>query len=181
MDLTQASDVELVDALAHGDATALAEFNRRYHDRMLLLAKRVLGQHDGAEDVVQEAYLRLHRSADRYRPTARFSTWLYRIVLNLCRDRLRQVQRRPLELKIDAPDKADSEPAVRLEKGETALRIRQAVQALPERQRIAFVLHRYRRQSHQEIARSTGWSTSAIESLLSRAYQQLRDSLRDLV
>jgi len=91
------------------------------------------------------------------------------------------VRRRPLELKIDAPDKADSQPAVRLEKSETALRIRQAVQALPERQRIAFVLHRYRRQSHQEIARSTGWSTSAIESLLSRAYQRLRDSLRDLV
>jgi len=169
-----------MEALARGETAALGELVRRHQDGALLLARRMLAETDGAEDVVQEAFLRVYRSAGRYRPTGRFSTWLYRILVNLCYDRLRAAKRRPrpLDEQIPAPAGADAPEILHL--ADVARRVRQAVDALPKRQRTALTLHRYQRLSHAQIAEATGWSISGVESLLVRAYQRLRQELADL-
>jgi len=180
MDDPTADDTKLMADLARGDTSALGELVRRHQQTAASIARRMLGSLDGVEDVVQEAYLRVFRSAARYRPAARFSTWLYRIVVNLCHDRLRRDGRRAVELTDrHADDSADDPPTV-LEAGDAVRRVRQAVDALPRRQRTAVILHRYQQLSHAEIAATTGWSVSAVESLLVRAYQRLRRELADL-
>ena len=180
MEYRQADDAQLMSALARGETAALGELVFRYQDGALALARRTLARTDGAEDVVQEAYLRVYRSAGRYRPTARFTTWLYRIVVNLCYDRLRGNKRQaaPLDETI-AADTAAAAPDV-LHAEDVARRVRSAVDALPDRQRTALTLHRYHGLSHSDISEATGWSVSAVESLLVRAYQRLRKDLADL-
>jgi len=177
MEYGQQDDAELMRALARGETAALAELVRRYQGDALALARRTLAQTDGAEDVVQEAYLRVYHSAGRYRPTAKFSTWLYRIVVNLCYDRLRSLKRRGVALdeQLAAPPAAEA-PEI-LHAADVARRVREAISALPPRQRTALTLHRYQGLSHAEVSQATGWSVSAIESLLVRAYQTLRRQL----
>jgi RNA polymerase sigma-70 factor, ECF subfamily len=144
---------------------------------MFRLALRVLGDPDRAQDVVQEAFLRVHRAAAKYRPQARLTTWLYRIVVNLCLDEMRRGRRAPGELAYDPPQGPPPDP---LDQRERIELIRNAVAGLPERQRIAVTLCRYHGLSHREIAETTGWTTSAVESLLVRAYQSLRRDLAHL-
>lgn len=180
MEYAQQKDAELMRALARGDTAALAELVRRYQSDALSLARRTLAQTDGAEDVVQEAYLRVYRSAGRYRPTAKFTTWLYRIVVNLCYDRLRRLKRRTLPLDEQLASPPGSEAPEVLHAADVARRVRDAIADLPARQRTALTLHRYQGLSHAEISRATGWSVSAIESLLVRAYQTLRRQLKGL-
>jgi len=175
------SDAELMRAVAEGDMAALGELVRRHEKKAFALACRLLAQPDAAEDVTQEAFLHVHRAARRYRPEARFTTWFYRIVVNLCLDAKRRIKRAPARLAVyglaaDAQTDHDQ-----LEATERAERVRQAVDHLPERQRTAVVLHRYMQLSHRDIAEVTGWSVSAVESCLVRAYAQLRQELRDLV
>jgi len=166
-------------ALAAGDKEALSELVRRHQSAVLSTAYRLLGRWDRAEDVAQEAFIRVYRSASTYRPSAAFSTWLYRIVVNLCRDELRR--RRPTsEPPEDLSNGRDAEPSDVLEQTEQVHRIRRAVARLPERQRVCMILHRYAGLSHEQIAEATGWSISAIESCLVRGYAQLREDLADL-
>lgn len=173
-------DKELLAALARGHMPALEELIRRHQVAALGLARRTLGPSDQAEDVVQEAFLRVYRAAGRYRPEAKFTTWLCQIVLNLCRDRLRRSRRAPISLTEKFLPAFRDDPPRRMEAEELAGRIRRAVDALPERQRTAVILHRFQQLSHEEISQATGWSVSAIESLLVRAYQRLRQDLADL-
>lgn len=159
---------------------ALGELVRRHQTNALALAWRTLGQWDQAQDVVQEAFLRVYRAAGRFRPEAKFSTWLYRIILNLCRDQLRRSSRAPASLDTNLLPDCRHEPLRRMEREELAGRIQRAVHALPNRQRTAVILHRFQRLSHSEVSEATGWSVSAVESLLVRAYQRLRRDLADL-
>jgi RNA polymerase sigma-70 factor (ECF subfamily) len=175
----QPSDQELVAGLAGGDMACLGELVRRHQDRVVGLAYRLLGRWDAAEDVGQDAFLHVHRAAGRYRPEALFTTWLYRIVVNLCRDVRRRDRRRPLPLPDRVPAAPDP-PAGPLERRELAERVRRAVAQLPDRQRTAVVLHRYQGLSYREVAEATGWSASAVESLLVRAYAHLRRALEPL-
>ena len=119
------------------------------------------------------------RGASTYRPTAKLTTWLYRIVFNLWIDLQRRQVHAPIPISPEISHPAHLDPPL-LEAGETARRVQKAIAALSERQRVALVLHQYEGLSLKEISDATGWSPAAIESLLSRAYASLRESLHDL-
>jgi RNA polymerase sigma-70 factor (ECF subfamily) len=174
-------DADLMRAIADGDMAALGELVRRHEKKVFALARRLLARPDAAEDVTQDAFLHVYRAAGRYRPEARFTTWLYRVVVNLCLDAKRRIKRAPGELAAHRPAADASTDCDRLEADERARRVRQAVDGLPRRQRTAVVLHRYFQLSHRDIAAVTGSSVSAVESCLVRAYARLRQELRDLV
>ena len=171
------NDVELMARLASGDMSALGELARRHQKRILELAYRTLGSWDLAEDVAQETFLRVHRAAKRYKPTAKFTTWLYRIVFNLCLDEQRKRAKAgmPLEPEISAQLSVSNHDSA--EEEELVATVKAAVQALPERQRTALILYRYHDLNHAEISEVTGWTPSAVESLLVRAYANLRGKL----
>ena len=177
--MNSADDVQLMTRLADGDKQALAELVQRHQQRVLELAYRLSGDWALAEDLAQDTFLRVWRSADRYRPQARFTTWLHRIVVNLCLDASKK--RRPATGGL--PDNADARvppPPAAADRGIRAAAVQQAVARLPERQRVALVLHRFSGLPVRVIAEATGWSESAVESLLVRAYSALRESLRNL-
>jgi RNA polymerase sigma-70 factor (ECF subfamily) len=165
------SDTALMERIAAGDREALAALVRRHQDGIRRLAFRQTGRWDVADDVAQEAFLRLWRSAGSFRGSASFTTWLYRIVVNLCLD---WSKRRRLPSLPEDYEPADAAPSNR---EEVVQRVQAAVAALPERQRMALVLHRFEGLSHAQIAATTGWSESAVESLLVRAYGALRKYL----
>jgi RNA polymerase sigma-70 factor, ECF subfamily len=172
------ADAELMRQLAQGDMRALGVLVKRHQDVARRVAYRFTGRWDVADDMAQDAFLRLYRGAAGYKPTAAFSTWLYRIVVNLCLDHARRPR---LAVLPDEPScaPAGAAPDETLCRQERAQAVRREIAALPERQRIALVLHRFERRDHAQIAQSTGWTESAIESLLVRAYAQLRQRLAD--
>jgi RNA polymerase sigma-70 factor (ECF subfamily) len=171
------NDAELMIRLAEGDMAALGDIARRHQDKILSLSYRVLGDWHRAEDVAQETFLRVHRAAKNYKPKAKFTTWLYRIVVNLCFDEQRKQTKAIAPLENVDPVvlvKSDSNAA---ERKEVVKLVKTAVNELPERQRLAVILHRYDGLSHGEISEVTGWTQSAVESLLVRAYANLREKL----
>lgn len=171
------NDGQLMARLAGGDMSALGELARRHQGKVLELAYRTLGAWDLAEDVAQETFLRVYRAAKRYQPTAKFTTWLYRIVINLCLDEKRKRAKAGVPLETAVHEQFSASNNHTTEKEEMAALVRAAVHALPERQRLAVILHRYDGLNHAEISEATGWTQSAVESLLVRAYANLRGKL----
>lgn len=171
------SDADLMARLARGDISAIGHLARKYQNRVLEIAFRTLGHWDLAEDVAQETFLRVYRAAKTYQPQAKFTTWLYRIVVNLCLDEQRRRAKAALPLDAVAPQGLPASWESPAERKELAELVKAAVQELPERQRIAVVLHRYEGLSHAQVAAATGWTQSAVESLLVRAYASLREKL----
>ncbi len=169
------ADADLMRLLASGKLSALGDLVRRHQDTVRAFAYRMTRRWDLADDIAQEAFLRVYRSAANYRPTAAFRTWLYRIVVNLCLDRVKAARPLALAEDPDLPAGQSADQILALE--EQAAAVHRAIDALPERQRTALILHRFENLSHSQIAQSTGWSESAVESLLSRAYTELRQKL----
>ena len=176
------TDEDLMAVLGTGQIEALVPLVQRYQHKALSTAYRMLGRRDLAEDVMQEAFLRIHRAAPSYEPRAKFSTWFYRVVVNLCLDEQRR-HKRQLEACRDFLEQVPS-PAhegdpvhaqVAQEKQEA---VRMALGKLRERERTVVVLQRYEGLSYREMAEVTGWSESAIDSLLVRAYRKLRQELK---
>lgn len=174
------SDHELVELVAQRESAALAVLVRRHQDKVIGLALRFLGRRDAAEDICQDAFVRVFERAGTYKPTAQFTTWLYRVVANMCWDRRRRAAREPASLDSPSSGLPTTNAVDSLEQNETRDRIRRAVAQLPDRQRLALVLHRFQGLGHKEIAATTGWSVGAVESCLVRAYDALRKSLSDL-
>lgn len=175
---SEPSDAQLMARLARGEMNALGQLVRRHQDHVRDLAGRITRHWDLADDITQETFLRVLRSAPRYAPDAAFTTWLYRIVVNLCLD----AARRPKLVALADPDPPVAEQSASdppIEREERCHAVTEAVDSLPERQRIALILHRFREMPLAEIARVTGWTASAVESLLVRAYATLRDRLKD--
>jgi len=171
------SDIELMARLGRGELAALGILAERYQDRILSLSYRLLGDWHKAEDVSQETFLRLRQAAGKYESKAKFTTWLYRIVHNLSLDQQRRTASDPASLEAlqtDAEATSQDHPA---ERRELADAVQNAVAGLPDRQRQVILLHRYEGLSHEEICEVTGWSKSAVESLLVRAYENLRKKL----
>lgn len=168
-------------AVAAGSAAALGELVARHQSKVLALAIRMLGRQAAAEDVAQDVFVKVYRAARTYEPTARFTTWLYRITSNRCLDVIRRRRRRTVSLEDVPPPAVESNVAGDLEAAERAKRVRRAVEALPARQRIVVILHRFADLPHRQIAEATGWSASAVESLLARAYAALRHSLAGMM
>jgi RNA polymerase sigma factor (sigma-70 family) len=173
-------DDELVRRVGRGDAAAVQALVARKLRRVLGLAERMLGDAAEAEDVAQEVFLRVWRHANRWRPgAARFDTWLHRVTLNLCYDRLRRRRERTTA---DPPDAADPGPGPDrgLLAADVGRRVNTALQGLPVRQREAILLCHYQELGNIEAAGLMGVSVEALESLLSRGRRALRQALADL-
>ena len=164
--------------IAAGDRAAFRALAERHLGSVIALAGHVLGNRSDAEDVAQEAMLRVWINAPRWKPVAKFRTWLTRIVINLCLDRRRRAAALPLEAAGDPIDPAPGAEA-RLETADSERRLAAAISQLPERQRAALALTYREGLSNAETADILDTSVSAVETLLSRAKTTLRRMLAD--
>jgi RNA polymerase sigma-70 factor (ECF subfamily) len=173
-------DAELMRRTAKGDERAFQQLMRRHLARTVRLAQRVMGGTAAAEDVAQEAFIRVWKHAgdwlEPHQAGAKFTTWLYRIVVNLCIDEKRKARFTDIEA---IPEPADDKDSAErgMERQEQSKRVRDALGTLPERQRAAFVLCFYEEHSNKEAADMLGVSVKALESLLVRSRRALRDKL----
>ena len=174
------NDAELMTRLAAGDMAALGDLAKTHQDKVLSLSYRVLGDWHRSEDVAREAFLRVYRAAKRYKPQAKFTTWLYRIVVNLCLDERRKQSKTAATLEDADPAVLAESESDAAERKEVVGLVKTAIAELPERQRMVVILHRYDGLSHSEISEVTGWTQSAVESLLVRGYANLREKLRKM-
>jgi RNA polymerase sigma-70 factor (ECF subfamily) len=171
-------DIKLMRAIARGNMSELGQLYLRHRDRTVALAYRILGQWNRAEDISQEAFLRVYMAAGTYRPDAKFTTWLYKIVVNLCIDEKRQAQRSDSLAQTYEYLQAGTKNSLNDNEREEIIGIvHKAIQKLNRRQRTVVILHKLEGLSHAEISNRTGWSQSSIESLLVRAYRKLRKEL----
>ena len=169
-------DAEIMARVAAGDQGACRHLVDRHLGPVIGLAVRLLGDRAAAEDVAQEAFLRLWRQSRTWRPDARLGTWLYRVAYNLCMDQLRTRRRLSPEGVPELADPADG-PAQRHQRAQVALRVEGAIARLPERQRAAITLVHHQELSNIEAAAVMDVSIEAIESLLSRDRRALRREL----
>jgi len=173
-------DEDLVRRVGQGDPAAIQSMVARKLPRMLALARRMLGDAAEAEDVAQEAMLRAWRQAPRWTPgKARFDTWLHRVTLNLCYDRLRRRREIATDSPPDRPDEG-SAPDRGLLAADVGMRVEAALARLPDRQREAIVLCHYQELTNIEAAALMEVSVEALESLLSRGRRALRLALADM-
>jgi RNA polymerase sigma-70 factor (ECF subfamily) len=171
-------DIKLMRAIARGNTSELGQLYLRHRDRTVALAYRILGQWNRAEDISQEAFLRVYKAAGKYRPEAEFTTWLYKIVINLCIDEKRRIQRSDsLAQTYEYLWTGTRNSLNENEKAEIIRIVHKAIGKLNRRQRTAVILHKLEGLSHAEISDRMGWSQSSIESLLVRAYRKLRKEL----
>jgi len=174
--MDQPSDEQLMLRIAGGDESAFRTLARRCVPSIIGLARRMLGNSADAEEVAQEAMLRVWINAPRWRPEARFRTWLYRVVVNLCLNRKRRAPFADLE---SIGEVADLRPdaVTQLEREQRDKAIAAAIARLPERQRAATVLTFHEGLSNAEAAVVLGTTRSAVETLLVRAKKSLRRQL----
>jgi RNA polymerase sigma-70 factor (ECF subfamily) len=173
-------DEELVRRVGQGDPAAIQAMVARKLPRMLALAQRMLGDAAEAEDVAQDAMLRAWKQAPRWTPgQAKFDTWLHRVALNLCYDRLRRRRETPTATPPDHPDPGPA-PDRGLLAADVGVRVDAALARLPERQREAIVLCHYQELTNIEAAALMSVSVDALESLLSRGRRALRQTLADI-
>jgi len=182
---------ELMARIAEGDEDAFEILVNRHQTSILNLVYRLIGDRTQAKDLAQEVFLRVWQSAKSYEPKAKFTTWIYRITANLCFNELKSARRKKW-FSFNRSDEdgghtfeetlADSAPSAEdiLLQKERSRQISDALQRLPENQRMALVLKRYDGLSYQEIAQIIGCSVSAVESLLVRAKRTLQEKLKDL-
>jgi RNA polymerase sigma-70 factor (ECF subfamily) len=189
MDVLPPSE-ELMARIAEGDEDAFEILVHRHQTSVLNLVYRFIGDRTQAKDLAQEVFIRVWQAAGSYQPKAKFTTWVYRITANLCFNELKSARRKKWfsfnrsdedgvhtfeeTLAYSAPSAED----ILLEK-ERSRQISDALQSLPENQRMALILKRYDDLSHQEIAQVIGCSVSAVDSLLVRAKRALQEKLKN--
>jgi RNA polymerase sigma-70 factor (ECF subfamily) len=178
--------------LVTGHDVALNDLMARHAQPIFHYLLRMLHNEAAAEDLAQETFVRIYQQRHRFRPDAKFSTWLYTIATNLARDRLRWLARHP-QVSLDAAATGDGPslgeqlpatqptPAESLQAGERAEAVRRAVAALPEDLRAPLVLAEYEDRSHEEIATILGCTAKAVEMRIYRARQALRQALAALL
>lgn len=187
-------DIRLMLRVRDDDPTAFAEMVELYNHRLITVLQHLLGKPEEAEDLAQEVFLRVYRARKKYRPRAKFSTWLFTIANNLALNALRSRQRRPtvpLNTRDSGPlgprpaeqlvRERDDQPGRRLQQQELAAVVRQALEQLNERQRIAVVLNKFEDMNYAEIADVMRLTTKGVKSLLSRARDNLRQVLKDYI
>jgi RNA polymerase sigma-70 factor, ECF subfamily len=192
-ELDPASDAAIMLRVAEGDEAGFTYLAQKYHRPMIHFLYRMVGNHAVAEELAQEVFLRVYRARSSYRAEARFTTWLYRIATNLAVNYARDTKHersaptvyldQPDEDTGTTPDLADDELSVeeRMLRDERMAAIRKHVLALPERQRMAVLMHKYQGMDYRQIGEVLKLSESATKSLLFRAYQTLREKLKDFV
>ena len=170
-------DAELVARTGKGDRAAAQALMARHLPKLLALARRMLHDRTEAEDAVQEVFLRLWTHVARWQPgQAKFETWLYRVAMNQCFDRLRKKPADSLEAAAQVAD-SGPDPDARLNSAELAAQVEAALACLPERQRAAILLCHYQECGNIEAAEMLGISVEALESLLARGRRTLRTKL----
>jgi RNA polymerase sigma-70 factor (ECF subfamily) len=184
------SSEDLMARIARGDDDAFEILVNRHQTSVLNLIYRFIGDRMQAKDLAQEVFLRIWQAAGGYQPKAKFTTWIYRITANLCFNELRSARRKKWfsfnrfdedgehTFEETLTDSAPSAEDLLLSK-ERSRQISDALQGLPENQRMALILKRYDDLSYQEIAQIIGCSVSAVESLLARAKRSLQKKLKN--
>jgi RNA polymerase sigma-70 factor (ECF subfamily) len=187
------SDAEIMLRVRQGDDSGFEFLIEKYRKPMVSFMYRMVHNQAVAEELAQEVFLRVYRSRQSYRAEAKFSTWLYRIATNLGVNHARDTRHERMAPTVyldqpdpetgTTPDVADRRPGAEEElvKDERMRAIRRHVMALPERQRTAVLMHKYQGLDYREIGAVLHLSESATKSLLFRAYQTLRERLKDFV
>lgn len=173
---TPESDASLMRRIDAGEGDAARTIVARHLDRVVGLSHRMLGDAAEAEDVAQDAFLRLWRNAGRWEPRALLGTWLHRVTYNLCVDRLRRRRGVSLDEAAEVADPAPGANAV-IHLKDVSAAVSKALDSLPERQRQAILLVHYQEVGNIEAARILGVSVEAIESLLARGRRSLKQIL----
>jgi RNA polymerase sigma-70 factor (ECF subfamily) len=185
------SDVQLMLDVKAGDEASFNLLLQKYRTPLVNFLYRMVRNTATAEDLAQEVFLRVYRARKQYSPSAKFTTWLFRIATNLALNSLRDNRYRQMDVSIDAPVEEDATPLQlparelrideRMIERDRSEFIRRAIAALPEKQRVAVLLHKYEEMDYGEIAKILECSESALKSLLFRAYETLRVQLAPLV
>jgi RNA polymerase sigma-70 factor (ECF subfamily) len=180
-----AEDVRLMRLVARGDTKAFEQVIERHQALVAGTAARMLGSNSDVEDISQQVFIRVWKSARRYVPRAKFTTWLLKITRNLVFNELRRAKRRaqvPLQSELGAEeiplkDETNRAPDASLLDDELQRAIEEAIMQLPESQRMALVLRRYEQLSYEQIAEVLDLSVPAVKSVLFRARTELRTRL----
>jgi RNA polymerase sigma-70 factor (ECF subfamily) len=190
------TDVQLMLDVKAGDQQSFALLLHRYRTPLVNFLYRMVRNREQAEDLAQEVFIRVYRARADYVPSAKFTTWLFRIATNLALNSVRDTRHQRMEVSLDAPvtvdsvegderplDVAEKNPNIEEHLVQEAQRdmIRHAIDKLPEKQRAAVLLHKYQDLDYGEISKILSCSESALKSLLFRAYETLRVELAPLV
>lgn len=176
---TPEPEIEWMARIRDGDMEAFRLLVEAHQSRVINTISKLLGSDAEAEDLAQQVFIRVWRSAARYQPTAKFTTWLFRITRNLVFNELRR-RKHFADQGEDPPEpaeRAECEPDRVLLEDELQQAIQTAIQELPEAQRMAIVLRRYEEMPYEEIARVMGTTVPAVKSILFRARAELRERL----
>jgi RNA polymerase sigma-70 factor, ECF subfamily len=179
-------DLALMAKVAHGDEDAFAKIVKKHQHAVLGTVAKMTNQSPDTEDIAQQVFIRLWKSAERYKPTAKFTTFLFTITKNLVFNATRKKSGKN-EYSFDALEgkwrqsiedrRSDSRPDRLIEQTELRQIIDEAISSLPEKQRLAVVLRRYEKMPYEEISETLGISVPAVKSQLFRARTALRESL----
>jgi RNA polymerase sigma-70 factor (ECF subfamily) len=182
-----AQDLVWMARIKEGDTEALRDLIEAHQHRIIGTVAKMLGDDSDAEDIAQQVFIRVWKSAARYEPTAKFTTWLFKITRNLVFNELRRRKRHPAQ-SLDAPrdddrplqmpDTGVKSPDTSLLDDEMQAAIQRAIDELPETQRMAVILRRYDDISYEEIGEILDLSVPAVKSVLFRARTELRDKLK---
>ena len=188
------TDVQLMLDVKAGDEQSFELLLRRYRTPLVNFLYRMVRDPGVAEELAQEVFLRVYRARKEYAPSAKFTTWMFRIATNLALNSVRDNRHRQMEISMDQPvtGAEEDQPALQVADGSPTIEqemvartraemILKAVHGLPEKQRAAVLLHKYQELDYDEIARILECSESALKSLLFRAYETLRTELAPLV
>jgi RNA polymerase sigma-70 factor (ECF subfamily) len=187
------TDAEVMLRVKSGDQSAFDYLVQKYRRPLVSFMYRMARNSTVAEDLAQEVFLRVYRSRENYEATAKFTTWLYRIATNLAVNHARDTrhERPEVMVSLDEPDEETgttldvADGTISAEEGlvrrERMLAIRSKVEALPERQKLAVMMHKYQQMDYKQIADVLKLSESATKSLLFRAYESLREQLREFL
>jgi RNA polymerase sigma-70 factor (ECF subfamily) len=187
------TDADIMLRVKTGDQSAFAYLVQKYRRPMVSFMYRMARNSAAAEDLAQEVFLRVYRSRETYEASAKFTTWLYRIATNLAVNHARDSrhERPEVQVSLDEPDDdtgttlelpdASLNAEQQMVRRERMLAIRRKVEALPEQQRLAVIMHKYQQMDYKQIADVLKKSESATKSLLFRAYETLRDQLKEFI
>ncbi len=183
---SNAEDVSLMAAVARGDDRAFERLVAKHQGAVIGTVAKMTGRSGDAEDLAQQVFLRVWKSAPRYQATAKFTTWLFTIVRNLVFNESRRAYRRhemslearEQESHIEQTDVSTPPPDSHLLHNELREAADRAIASLPEPQRLAVVMRRFEESSYEEIAAVLGTTVPAVKSLLFRARQQIREVMK---
>jgi RNA polymerase sigma-70 factor (ECF subfamily) len=187
------TDAEVMLRVKAGDESAFDFLVQKYRRPLVSFMYRMAHNTAAAEDLAQEVFLRVYRSRQTYEASAKFTTWLYRIATNLAVNHARDTRKERPEITVSL-DEPDEETGTTMDVADTSVTaeqnlvrrerlaaIRSKVEALPERQRLAVIMHKYQQMDYKQISEVLKLSESATKSLLFRAYESLREQLKEFV